>query len=395
MKKNRLIAAVLNEPWAATSEEVQKVWTVVNGLGDPQSLRAKLDKPLEQTKYTKVREGVAIVSINGPLVRYAGVMSDISGATSYDAIARDLNKASEDPSIRTIVLEINSGGGTVTSCSELASHIQNVSKTNQDGTSIVAYVDGQCCSAAYWLASACSRIYASDTAIIGSIGVQMIANADDKVDGEITFLSSQSPNKNAPVSSKEGKAERQRIVDDLAEVFVGAVAQYRGLSKEEVLKNYGQGSVFVSSEALERGLIDEISTMENLLGEIMELNAGVVREKHPEAYQEIFEEGAASVNFKSIEAEAAHLEKERILGILGLKGSEKLTLELIKNASSVGDAAIAFRKDEIVNGRDALSLMQEADDELNAPSNNPQATSISDVDQAAKDIAEMKRIGVF
>jgi len=393
LKKNKLIAAVLNEPWAATNEEIQKVWTVVNGLGDPEALRAKMDKPLEQTRYTDIRNDVAIISVHGPLVRYAGLMSNISGATSYDKLAKDITKAYEDPSISTIILEIDSGGGTVTSCNELASQIQMVKLKNRNATDIIAYVDGQCCSAAYWLASACSKIYASETAIIGSIGVQMIS--PDEGEEGIKFLSSQSPNKNAPVSSKEGKAERQRIVDDLGDVFVNAVAEYRGVTKEFVLENYGRGSVFVAKDALDRGLIDEITTMEKLIGGIMELNAKDIREKYPEAHREIFEEGAASINFKSIEVEAAQLERERILGILDLKGSEKLTLELIKNGSSPGDAAIAFRKDEIVNGRDALSLMQAADDELNAPNNTPQVTNLSDADQAAADIAEMKRLGVF
>lgn len=392
MKKSRVISAVLNEPWAATSEEIEKVWTVVNRLGDSEALRAKADKRMAQTRHTDVRGGVAIISMNGPLVRYAGLMTEISGATSYADIAKDLSNAAEDPSISTIILEINSGGGTVTGCAELASQLQLL-RVNFDVTDIVAYVDGQCCSAAYWLASACSKIYASETALVGSIGVQMISPDDDE--GGIKFLSSQSPNKNAPATSKAGKEERQRIVDDLGEVFVNAVAEYRGVTREHVLENYGQGSVFVAKDALNRGLIDEITTMEKLIGDSMELNAQDIREKYPEAHQEIFEEGAASVNFKTIEIEAAQIEKERILGILALKGKESLSMELIKNGSSVGDAAIAFRKDEIANGRDILTQMEEADDELNAPDNTPESMTTTEADQAAQDVAQMKKLGVF
>ena len=393
MKKSRVISAVLNEPWAATSEEIEKVWAVVNRLGNQEALRAKDDKRMAQTRHTDVRGGVAIVSVTGPLVRYAGLMTEISGATSYADIAKDLSNAAGDPSISTIILEINSGGGTVTGCAELASHIQMIRIRNKNATQIIAYIDGQCCSAAYWLATSCSKIYSSETAIIGSIGVQMIS--PDGEEGGIKFLSSQSPNKNAPATSKAGKEERQRIVDDLGEVFVNAVAEYRGVTREYVLKNYGQGSVFVAKDALNRGLIDGIGTMENLIGEFMELNANEIREKYPEAHQEILEEGAASVNFKTIEIEAAQSEKERILGILALKGKESLSMELIKNGSSVGDAAIAFRKDEIANGRDILTQMGEADDELNAPDNTPESITTTEADQAAQDVAQMKKLGVF
>ena len=391
-----MISAVLNEPWAATSEEIEKVWTVVNRLGDPEMLRSKMDRPLEQTRHTDIRNGVAIISVQGPLVRYAGVTSNISGATSYDALAKDITKAYENEGINTIILEIDSGGGTVTSCAELASHIHKLrirKNSKYKAPKIIAYVDGQCCSAAYWLASACSKIYASQTAIIGSIGVQMISPDDDE--GGVKFLSSQSPNKNSSASSKEGKKERQRIVDYLGEVFVDAVAQHRGVTREFVLENYGQGSVFIAKDALNRGLIDEITTMEKLIGESMELNAKDIREKYPEAHQEIFEEGAASVNFKTIEIEATQSEKERILGILALKGKESLSMEFIKNGSSVGDAAIAFRKDEVANGRDILTQMGQADDELNAPDNTPESTPTTEADQAAQDVAQMKKLGVF
>ena len=392
MKNNRAAAAVLSEPWAATPETIEKVWAVVNRLGDPEALRAKLDKPLDNTRHTDIRDGVAIISVVGPLVRYANVMSEISGATSYEAIARDVNEAIENPEVKSIILEFNSAGGTVAGCGELASLLR---QQRHDGKPIISYIDGNCCSAAYWLASACSKIYASETALIGSIGVQLIANVDEEDKGKISFLSSHSPNKNTPVSSKEGKEERQRIVDDLGKVFVNAVAKNRGISKEQVLKNYGQGSVFVAPDALNRGMIDELTTMEKLIGEIMELNAESIKEKHPDAYKAILEEGAQSIDAKAIEANAVRSEKERILGILALKGSEKLSHELIQNGSSVGEAAIAFRKHEIVNGRDLLSQMQSAEDELNAPSNNPKESVISDADQAAKDIVEMKKIGVL
>ena len=392
MKNNRVIAAVLNEPWAATAEEISKVWAVVNRLGDPEALRAKIDKPLDNTRHTDIRNGVAIISVVGPMMRYANIMSEISGATSYEAIAKDVNQAIENPEVKSIILEFNSAGGTVTGCGELASLLQGNFKCNKP---IIAYIEGNCCSAAYWIASACSKIYASETALIGSIGVQLIVSADEENKGKINFLSSHSPNKNSSVTSKEGKEERQRIVDDLGEVFVGAVAKHRGVSKEQVLKHYGQGSVFVAPDALNRGMIDQITTIEKLIGETMELSAQSIKEKYPEAHQEIFEEGAASVNFKSIEAEAAQLEKERILGILALKGKESLSMDLIKNGSSVGDAAIAFRKDEVANGRDMLAQMQAADEELNAPDNTPQTTATSEVDQAAKDVANMKKLGVF
>ena len=97
MKTTKTINAVIREPWAATSEEIEKVWMVVNRLGDPSSLRGRSDAELDKTEATLIRNGVAVVSITGPLVRYAGLLSEISGATSYSRVAKDLGEALRSP----------------------------------------------------------------------------------------------------------------------------------------------------------------------------------------------------------------------------------------------------------------------------------------------------------
>ena len=96
---------------------------VVNRLGDPSSLRGRSDAELDKTGATVIRNGVAVVSVTGPLVRYAGLLSEISGATSYSRVAKDLGEALRSPKVKKIILDINSGGGTVDGCQELVEHI--------------------------------------------------------------------------------------------------------------------------------------------------------------------------------------------------------------------------------------------------------------------------------
>ena len=210
MKATRTIQAVASEPWAATTATIQQVWMVVNRMGDPEALRSRKDAHLENTRDTTVRNGVAVISVFGPLVRRSNLFADISGATSYSGIAKDLGEAIRNPEVKSILLDINSGGGSIDGCQELVSHITEARNTKP----IRAYIGGTGCSAAYWLASACEKIYAAETSITGSIGVQMIASAEEK-DGSITFLSSYSPNKNASPHGEKGKSEAQRVVDDL------------------------------------------------------------------------------------------------------------------------------------------------------------------------------------
>ena len=205
-----------------------------------------------------------IIDVSGVLLnseaRYAFI-----NATSYDVITAKVKEALVDPSIEKIILKINSPGGEVTGCSELSEVIRHASKEKES----VAYITGYGCSAAYWLASSCSRIVASNTAIVGSIGV-MRTIYDPKIEGLYKFRSSQSPNKNAEPSSKRGADEIQKSLDDLCEVFIEAVAEGREISVNEVIERYGKGSTFVGKEALNNGMVDQISSFNSFFGERVE-----------------------------------------------------------------------------------------------------------------------------
>ena len=401
MKTTRTVNAVIREPWAATSEEIEKVWTVVNRCGDPVALRNRPDRELDNTVATVIRNGTAVISVRGPLIRYSGLFTEISGATSYSRVAKDLGEAVRNPGVQSILLDINSGGGTVDGCKELAGHILEARKSKP----VRAYIGGIGCSAAYWLASACETISAAETSLTGSIGVQMIVPPEEK-DGSLSFLSSHSPNKNASPHGEKGKTETQRIVDDLGEIFVRSVAENRGITEEEVLKNYGQGSVFVGPDALKRGMIDDISTIEEILSteEKTKVNAGKVKEEHPEAYTEIFNLGAQSIDQEKIRGEAVQesekKERERVTGILELEGSQATTKQMIAEGRSVGEAAVAFRKEELKQGgtspgAGALQQIIEAEDQLQAPSAAGPSEPQNEAEQAQADVAAMEKMGVI
>ena len=392
---------MIREPWAATSEEIEKVWTVVNRCGDPVALRNRPDRELDNTVATVIRNGTAVISVRGPLIRYSGLFTEISGATSYSRVAKDLGEAVRNPGVQSILLDINSGGGTVDGCKELAGHILEARKSKP----VRAYIGGIGCSAAYWLASACETISAAETSLTGSIGVQMIVPPEEK-DGSLSFLSSHSPNKNASPHGEKGKTETQRIVDDLGEIFVRSVAENRGITEEEVLKNYGQGSVFVGPDALKRGMIDDISTIEEILSteEKTKVNVGKVKEEHPEAYTEIFNLGAQSIDQEKIRVEAVQesekKERERVTGILELEGSQATTKQMIAEGRSVGEAAVAFRKEELKQGgtspgAGALQQIIEAEDQLQAPSAAGPSEPQNEAEQAQADVAAMEKMGVI
>ncbi len=266
------------------------------------------DGKQKETRFTEKRGNVGILHIRGPIVRYAGIMELSANVRSLETYAKEFKALENDPAIETIVLNIDSPGGEAAGISQFATYVRNSPKK------VVAYVDDLAASAAYWIASAASKIYASSTAFVGSIGVVFtLVDDSEKLKKEgvekIEIVSVQSPKKRPDIKSDEGKNQVQVWANDLASEFVKAVARYRNVSEEYVLENFGKGDLLIAKRAKDVGMIDEIMTFEKLVkslaknsiyqkGAKMEnteqthITADVVREKYPQVYEEIFRAGA-------------------------------------------------------------------------------------------------------
>lgn len=255
------------------------------------AIAREMGKDMKDANAASIRDGVAVIKVSGPLFRYANLMTRICGATSYELLAQDFNKAVQNPNIKGILLDIDSPGGEVNGCSELSDMIYQARGTKP----IIAYASGACCSGAYWIASACDKILAADTAILGSIGVVSIFEKDDE-DKTIEIVSSQSPNKRPDINTEEGKAKIQARVDELAEVFIAKVARNRGITAVDVVKNFGAGDVSVGQYAVRNGLADGLSSFEDIISSLNQektimndiTNAEDVRKSERERMAKVF-----------------------------------------------------------------------------------------------------------
>lgn len=231
-------------------------------VGTPEALSARLGRPLDNAHAVEMHGNVAVIPVNGPIFRYASLFSEISGATSAEMLARDLQAAVDDPSVQGILLEVDSPGGEVAGTAELAGMIRAASERKP----VHAYIDDLGASAAYWLSAAAGHITASSTAIVGSIGVVSAMPDPTKTNSkDIEFVSSKSPKKRANIATEAGRAQVQAVVDAIADVFIADVARYRGVSPDTVEAEFGQGDVFVGQAAVAAGLVNAIGTFEEAL----------------------------------------------------------------------------------------------------------------------------------
>ena len=108
---------------------------------------------------------VALIPIDGVIIGSRESDSIFETSVSSTEIIKFIEKADKNPSIRAIILEINSPGGSAVASEEIANAVKKTNKTT------VAWIREIGTSGAYWVSSASDRIVADRVSITGSIGV--------------------------------------------------------------------------------------------------------------------------------------------------------------------------------------------------------------------------------
>ena len=159
----RIWNKITGDPWAITETALHTILEVAARENEsPEAVAAKLGRDLQNSYNATERDGVAIIPVTGPLFLYANIFTSISGASSYELIAKDFIASLENPHIKAIILNIDSPGGEVNGVAELASMIFDARGTKP----IIAYASGDAASGAYWVASAADEIVVSETSAL-------------------------------------------------------------------------------------------------------------------------------------------------------------------------------------------------------------------------------------
>ena len=261
---------ITRRPWAMTTDALSGMLAIATrsrlAPADLTALESQLGHPLANTHVVTVRDGIATIPVDGPLFRRADMFSKISGATDLETLALDLTTAKLEPTVRGILLHINSPGGEVDGVHELAAMIRAAAAVKP----VEAYIAGTGASAAYWLASAAEKITLDATAWAGNIGViAFIPKTDGPgADGEreyVRFVATRSPRKRPDPVAVDGAEQIQGVIDQVADVFIADAARYRGMSEDELVAAGDDGWVRIGQAAVEHGLADAVGSYESTL----------------------------------------------------------------------------------------------------------------------------------
>ena len=219
----------------------------------------------------QVSQGVGVVQLEGIMTRMIQSRRRIAAMEAVEAAVRS---AAADEQVSSILLLINSPGGTVDGLAQLADTVAAAAQQKR----VVAQIAGIGASAAYYVATQASEIRAERTNLVGSLGARMLimdlsrlAKNEGVEAIPIDSAPKERPYKSAgaigtPITERQ-QADFQRIVDQFAEDFRQAIMTGRQMGREQ-LDAIFDGRVWQAGEAVSLGLVDQVQSFRNTLAEM-------------------------------------------------------------------------------------------------------------------------------
>jgi signal peptide peptidase SppA len=225
--------------------------------------------PPPQTSITVER--IAVVSVIGTLVSRSGHLDAPSGLLSYGDIGQAIAGAMADPTVRGVILDVDSSGGEVGGLFDLVEQIRSI--RSEGGKPLWAVANESALSAAYAVASAADRVYVTRTGEVGSIGVVAVhsdeSGADAKAGIAWTFIFAGDckvdGNAHEPLSER-ARGTIQADVDRLHNEFCALIAGNRGIGSEAARNT--NAAIYRGELAVRAGLADRVGTLDLAIAEM-------------------------------------------------------------------------------------------------------------------------------
>lgn len=320
---------------------------------------------------------VAYIPLHGTVMSRAGLIQRASGGVSPQAFEERVRHAAANGDVETILLSIDSPGGTVAGTMPAALAVREAAARKR----VVAVAENTIASAAYWIGSQASRLVVGENANVGSIGV-MMAHRDvsrkEEREGIKTTVITTGPQKGVGHPSIPlGEDELAVIQARLArhhDIFVKAVADGRGLSEDYVRKNLAHGGTFIGVDAAGQGLADEVGTLAQVASQLIAADQTAGQLTHEatmdEQAQDTISAQQEEIERQRAEISALEAELEKQQGVAqaaatnaqeAIQTAQQLSEQLAtQRAASLEARAHALVDDAIIGAGKALPSQRES-----------------------------------
>lgn len=294
--KSSMVEAVLGDLFARQAKMAEAQSQPIQQAG---GMWEEMIAQFEALTAMRVEGGVAIIPLRG-MVTPDDPFAALFGETNLTMFTKNVEKALADPKVKSIALNIYSPGGYVYGVETAANLIYEGRKEKP----IYAYTDSLAASAAYWIASAATKvILGSETAEVGSIGVYLVhfdySELMKKEGIKVTEITSgEFKGIGSPYSAMTPEEKKQLQADSsyVYTRFVNTVARNRGMEVSSVLKS-ANGLTFYGSDAVKAGLADSINSFQEVL-------AMSTTPNKPEVTEEATNQAIATERARAEKAEA-------------------------------------------------------------------------------------------
>lgn len=225
----------------------------------------------KSAKYT------AVLPMFGMIDQHGGWIVDMMGGTSLASLNEAFDLCMSEDRISNVMLHVHSPGGSVYGVKEMADKIHAARGTKP----VCAVANSMMASAAYYIGSACDRVYATVGADVGSVGVYQMhfnysaALKDDGIECTIirepAFKAEGNPYE--PLTD-EATQEMKSDVHRIYQQFTSDVARYRGMDVGVVRDTFGKGRTMDAASAQKCGMINRVATYGDVLAR---MQAGTIR----------------------------------------------------------------------------------------------------------------------
>lgn len=260
------------QPWLITTDAMQGMVAQAVAFFD-----ARIQLPdASRNALLSVSDGIGIIDLHGPLMRQPDLISSLLfGATDMNEVTDAIQEAVQRDDVQSILIDINSPGGTVNGTPELAQAVADAAKLK----TTYAFSAGQMCSAAYWIASQCDAIYATPSARVGSIGVMLpFIDSTEKFRSEglkvEVFAAGKFKGMATPgvPLSEEQRALIQSDIEEIAAEFKTAVLA-RG---RKIPDSAMEGQSFSARNAQRLNMAGMVKSRDEVLSRLRSMNAARV-----------------------------------------------------------------------------------------------------------------------
>ncbi len=265
-----MLHQICRSPWMMHEEKLTGMVDLLAALASGAQLREDISQNIHRSA-PRNTGAVAVFPVHGFIQQRPDFFTRIFGGFVIEEFLPAFRAAVSDPDITSIVLDIDSPGGSVFGLDELSKEIFAARSEKK----IVAVANPFAASAAVYIGASATEFIVAPSGQAGSIGTIIVhvemSKALDEAGIQVNMI--RSPEAKAAVNSFESLSDEERKhlqaqVDEYYAQFTAAVARGRGVTAAAVKGGFGLGRMMNAKDAVASGLCDRADTLERVLAKL-------------------------------------------------------------------------------------------------------------------------------